>query len=238
MRRPSWLEKLMGKNYDENSSTSNKEAKKYLDKDLNILNEKYSGAHRVPLNNMIELECYSLFDSHCHMDFILFEKLKWSPQMSYKTFLEQYPSMKQESLGGFLTNFCKPNFWTHLETPLVKSLLEQNGVFYSVGCHPHYVYQMSKTRLKEMEEVVKKSSLKLCAIGECGLDTSLKNRVPLQKQIELFEYQIHLAMRENKPLILHIRGAEEEALRVLKVNNLPHDWPIHRYGSLMKIYVF
>ena len=49
----------------------------------------------------------------------------------------------------------------------------------------------------------------------------------MNKQIEVFQFQIRLAVQFKKAIVLHIRGAEKEALGVLE--ELPHDWPIHRY---------
>jgi Tat protein secretion system quality control protein TatD with DNase activity len=42
-------------------------------------------------------------------------------------------------------------------------------------------------------------------------------------------------MKLKLPLVLHIREAEDEALRVLDEVNLPHDWPIHRCGLYITV---
>ena len=47
-------------------------------------------------------------------------------------------------------------------------------------------------------------------------------------QVEVFKMQVKLAIRMRKPLVLHIRDAEEEAIRALEEVKLPADWPIHR----------
>ena len=52
---------------------------------------------------------------------------------------------------------------------------------------------------------------RVVAIGECGLDESGKNRVPMETQKKYFEAQIDIARELNLPLVLHIRGAEDEA---------------------------
>ena len=48
-------------------------------------------------------------------------------------------------------------------------------------------------------------------------------------QIRIFQKQVRLAMKVRKPLVLHIRGAEKEALQALEEVGLPADWPIHRH---------
>ena len=43
-------------------------------------------------------------------------------------------------------------------------------------------------------------------------------------------------MRIRKPLVLHIRGAEKEALVALEEVSLPADWPIHRLFKISFIF--
>ena len=47
------------------------------------------------------------------------------------------------------------------------------------------------------------------AVGECGLDFN-RNFSPPEVQLEVFEKQIEVACRVNKPLFLHERDAHEE----------------------------
>ncbi|MCF1193602.1 TatD family hydrolase, partial [Mangrovimonas sp. AS39] len=65
---------------------------------------------------------------------------------------------------------------------------------------------------------------KVVAIGECGLDyfrrrdsdeggLSEENKI-IQK--ELFEQQIQFAIKYNKPLMLHVRDAYDDALDILQ----------------------
>ena len=61
----------------------------------------------------------------------------------------------------------------------------------------------------------------MVAVGECGLDTTNKNSVPMRRQVEAFEAQVELALRLGLPLVLHIRGAEEEGRRVLARVGVP-----------------
>ena len=74
------------------------------------------------------------------------------------------------------------------------------------------------------------------AIGECGLDTSRKNSIEMAEQIRVFKEQVSFAVRIRKPLVLHIRGAEKEALLALDEVSLPADWPIHRFFKISFIF--
>ena len=55
------------------------------------------------------------------------------------------------------------------------------------------------------------------AIGECGLDYHYKREEQHRlKQHIWFLYQLDLAWRLKKPVILHVRDAHEDALRILR----------------------
>ena len=175
----------------------------------------------------------SLFDSHCHIDFILFCRAPKQMQLKcFDQFVQAYPLMEHPSLEGFITNFCSPKLWLeHLAspTPLIHSLLTRPSVFYTIGCHPHFARELLISRnYMQLEQLIEKAGSSCVAIGECGLDTSNKNNVLMAQQVEVFKVQVKLAMRLKKPLVLHIRGAEEEAIRAMDQVGLPSAWPIHR----------
>ena len=174
----------------------------------------------------------SLFDSHCHLDFILFKKLPHLELVSFEQFLSSFPLMKHSSLEGFITNFCSPRLWMeHLSSPnpLIYSLLSRAFVYYTIGCHPHFARELLVPRnYRMLEQLLDKAGPNCVAVGECGLDTSGKNTTRMADQVEVFKMQVKLAIRMRKPLVLHIRDAEEEAIRVLEEVKLPADWPIHR----------
>ena len=174
-----------------------------------------------------------LFDAHCHIDFIMFWKSPGMKFESFDQFVQAYPLMKHRSLEGFITNFCCPKIWTqHLVAPshLIQSLLSRPSVYYTIGCHPHYVKDiLSSQKFAQLELLIEKAGDNFVAVGECGIDRSPKNRVRMSEQIRIFQKQVRLAVRVRKPLVLHIRGAEKEALQAMEEAGLPHDWPIHRY---------
>ena len=59
-------------------------------------------------------------------------------------------------------------------------------------------------------------SPKVIAIGECGLDYYRLAEGTKKTQEEAFVQQIHLANTLNKPLMLHIRNAYDDAIAILK----------------------
>jgi TatD DNase family protein len=61
-------------------------------------------------------------------------------------------------------------------------------------------------------------SSRVIAIGECGLDYYRVDESTKETQIKAFVQQIELANSLNKPLMLHIRNAYDDALEVLKAH--------------------
>lgn len=84
---------------------------------------------------------------------------------------------------------------------------------YSIGIHPWYI---NENRLEsDLKIIEEKLQLHEClALGECGLDKRIE--IPLALQISVFEKQIALAEKYQKPLILHLVAAFDELLEIEK----------------------
>jgi len=89
-------------------------------------------------------------------------------------------------------------------------------IYFAVGVHP---YDIDGFDFQIMEKYV--THPKCIAIGECGLDyyrlpsnedEKLQN---IKKQKEIFIAQINFAIKYNKPLIIHIREATNDARQIL-----------------------
>ena len=90
-------------------------------------------------------------------------------------------------------------------------LAREFDLFASIGIHPHEAKRYSDVpeefhRLIEDEKVV--------AVGEIGLDYHY-DLSPRDVQIEMFERQLKFAEEKNMPVILHIREAMEDAMKIL-----------------------
>lgn len=75
-------------------------------------------------------------------------------------------------------------------------------IFACVGFHPHEASKATENGLQEIEELSKHP--KVVAIGEIGLDYYY-NLSPHDRQCEVFESQIEIAVRRNLPLVVHMR---------------------------------
>lgn len=88
-------------------------------------------------------------------------------------------------------------------------------IFPAMGIHPtRSIYEKWSDR-KSLDAFAKTPGI--IAIGECGLDYHYKREEQHRlKQHIWFLYQLDLAWRLKKPVILHIRDAHEDALRILR----------------------
>lgn len=88
-------------------------------------------------------------------------------------------------------------------------------VFPAMGIHPtRSIYEKWSDR-KKLDAFAKTPGV--IAIGECGLDYHYKREEQHRlKQHIWFLYQLDLAWRLKKPVILHVRDAHEDTLRILK----------------------
>ena len=84
---------------------------------------------------------------------------------------------------------------------------------YSIGIHPWYIVE---NRLEsDLQFMEKKLQLPECwALGECGLDKRID--IPMALQTEVFEKQIALAEKYQKPLVLHLVAAYQELIAIHK----------------------
>jgi TatD DNase family protein len=85
-------------------------------------------------------------------------------------------------------------------------------VFAAAGVHPHEASKASETDFMQIESFLQDP--KTVALGEIGLDYhTLFSPADIQQQI--FRRQIELGKTVRKPLIIHVREAMPDALRIL-----------------------
>lgn len=86
------------------------------------------------------------------------------------------------------------------------------GVFATAGMHPHDASQFDERAGAEIEEML--SNPRVVAVGECGLDF-YRMLSPREDQERVFRMHVALARRAALPLVVHVRDAWSDALRVL-----------------------
>lgn len=97
--------------------------------------------------------------------------------------------------------------------------------FFSIGFHPWHADEFSNESFLKLTNWA--NDKRLIAIGECGLDKYSK--VSFEKQLFVFEQQIALSEKVNKPLIIHCVGYFNELFEIKKRWYPKQLWIIHGF---------
>ena len=96
-------------------------------------------------------------------------------------------------------------------------IAEQNDFIYAtVGYHPHESKDVTENYLYEIEDLIKHP--KVVAVGEMGLDFYY-NHSDKEIQMDVFEKQLELSQKVDKPAIIHNRMADDDMYNILKTTN-------------------
>ncbi len=96
-----------------------------------------------------------------------------------------------------------------------QNALKYNEVYFTSGVHPGCADKFNLKDLSVIEDLAKAD--KCLGVGECGLDYHYEG-YDKTKQFEVFESQIVLANKLNKPLVIHARDACKDTVDILTVN--------------------
>ncbi|MBQ3693694.1 MAG: TatD family hydrolase [Synergistaceae bacterium] len=88
----------------------------------------------------------------------------------------------------------------------------QFGLYASIGIHPHESSRYDNIP-SEFHRIIK--SERVVAVGEIGLDYHYDHS-PHEDQIRMFELQLKFARENHMPVILHIRDAMNDAMKILR----------------------
>src|SRR3989344_4148294 len=133
----------------------------------------------------------SIFDSHCHPQVAQYDKDR--------------DAMISRIKASGISMIC---VGTDLETSKlgIKLAQEHKNMWATVGLHPNDNLNEDFNPL-EYEELLKMP--KVVAMGEIGLDYYRTSEPKDQKfQTERFEYQLEVAKKMKKPVILHCRDSK------------------------------
>ena len=83
----------------------------------------------------------------------------------------------------------------------------------AVGIHPDHVGELNEERLRQLREYCHRD--KVVAVGEIGLDYHW-NVEPKEVQQEWFIRQLHLAIEEKLPVVIHSREASQDTFDIMK----------------------
>ena len=106
-------------------------------------------------------------------------------------------------------------------------------VYGAIGNHPTRCIKSPFSDFKKVREYAMGNAETIVAIGEAGLDYHISRKEQRRlKQKIWFLFQINLADKLGLPLILHIRMAEKDAIKILRRNKHKlHGGVCHCFGG-------
>jgi TatD DNase family protein len=158
-----------------------------------------------------------LIDTHAHLDMEEFEKDR---QAVLARALE-------EGVGQIIT--------VGTDGPSSRKAVEiaekSDFIHAAVGYHPHHAKEVDAQALKDLAELA--GSPKVVAWGEIGLDF-FRCLSPPQRQIEIFQEQLHMAGNMGLPVIIHDRDAHEQLIEILRKKRFLSGGVIHCFSGDFK----
>ena len=139
-----------------------------------------------------------LVDTHCHVDFSHFDEDRDEALARFRQVGGQWLVAVAVDLDNI---------------PRLFALAEaHDDVYCSIGIHPNHEVDVEST----VEQLCDLAAHPKCvAIGETGMDF-FRHRVTPEVQEARFRTHIRAAKQLNKPVIVHMREADTDTLRVLK----------------------
>ena len=103
---------------------------------------------------------------------------------------------------------------------------------YSIGIHPWYIVE---DRIDSDLQIIesKLQSINCVAIGECGLDKRIETPMALQQMV--FEKQLALAEKYQKPVIIHCVAAFQEIIAIKNKLNITVPMIIHGFSKNIEV---
>ncbi len=142
-----------------------------------------------------------LFDTHAHLDDEQFDIDR-----------EELISMMQEN--GVI-NIMEVGSDIRSSQKAISIAEKHDFIYCSVGIHPEFADNAADEEFETVRSLAK-SSTKVKAIGEIGIDYHYDDCASREKQISCFANQIDIAKELDLPIIVHDRDSKGDALKVLK----------------------
>ncbi|NCC70042.1 TatD family deoxyribonuclease [bacterium] len=141
-----------------------------------------------------------MIDTHCHLDM-----------------LDNIPEKIKKAKENNVNKIINPGISLESSKKAEKLSLKYDNIYFLSGIHPEELGEKTyENILKDLEEIEEIAKNKKClGIGEIGFEYHYENLID-KKQKELFEAQIKIAEKLNKPIIIHSRDSFSDTYNVLK----------------------
>lgn len=144
-----------------------------------------------------------LIDSHCHLDFNDFDKDR--------------TDILQNCARSGIEKIVIPGVTVNSWPKQIELCNNHPMLSLALGCHPMFMADHPENAAQLLEQAVKQ--YQPIAIGEIGLDFYVAD-ADIASQLILFEAQIDIAVQFALPVILHVRKAHDDVLKVLRHKKL------------------
>lgn len=137
-------------------------------------------------------------DTHCHIYDEYYDDIE-----------KVLKKIKDNNIGKIINNGCDAK--SNIE--VLKKVSSYDFMYGALGIHPESVLGYKKEDIDFIEKHL--NDEKIVAIGEIGLDYHY-GKENKEAQISLFEEQLKLAEKYNKPVIIHSRDATLDTIETIK----------------------
>lgn len=157
-----------------------------------------------------------IIDTHCHL--------------SDAHFFDRLPNIITESatcgVHGFLSVATSIDDWQQT----IQTQINAN-IHIALGIHPFFAHQYTPDTITQLQTFLLAHPHAL--VGEIGLDFHEQYANTRQQQQSLFDTQIQLAQKLNRPIVLHQRKSLDACLQSLRTNQFTQGGFAHGFsGSL------
>lgn len=157
-----------------------------------------------------------LIDSHCHLDFSHFD--------------DDRDAVIERCMQLGLTRIIVPGVCRERWPSLMACCNQSPLLSPALGLHPMFMHRHQDKDIEALERALHQHQP--IAVGEIGLDFFVPGH-DKKAQTALFAAQITLAEQFELPVILHVRKAHDEVLKILRQSNVPGGI-VHAFNGSMQ----
>lgn len=179
----------------------------------------------------------SLIDTHTHFDDALF-----AVDREHQALLAAQAGVEHLLLVGYVRRYFSRLFAVQAQINQSPNSLASPlpHAHVALGLHPFYIHEHQDSDVTQLAQLLTNTGSQTAqtstvpstvAIGEIGLDTFTAQMKQVQvyaRQQALFIAQLDLAVEHQLPVLLHIRKAHADALKILQ----SHDYDAHVLGGI------
>ena len=158
------------------------------------------------------------FDTHCHLN--------------SEDLYEDHDMFIQNALNNEVTNMVVVGYDLESSKIAIELAKQYEFIYAAVGIGPNDCKNTTKEQINIIDKYLEDPCV--VALGEIGLDYYW-DTVSKEKQLEVFQWQMDLAKKYDKPVIIHCRDAYEDTYEVLKQNG--HRGIMHCYSGSVERFV-